>query len=48
MQLTEVSWQIRDCWLFDVDNELPVGHDGPDEKDRELVVEFHPKYVFPI
>jgi hypothetical protein len=23
----EVSWQIRDCWLFDTVNEPSVGHD---------------------
>ena len=43
----EVSWRIRDRWLFDTDDEPSLGHDGPDEKDRALVDEFHPKYVFP-
>ena len=43
----EVSWRIRDRWLFDADDEPSVGPDGPDEKDRELVDEFHPKYVLP-
>ena len=28
---SEVSWRIRDRWLFDADNEPSVGHDGPDE-----------------
>ena len=41
----EVSWRIRDRWLFDVDDEPSVGPDGPDEKDRVLVDEFHPKYA---
>ena len=41
----EVSWRIRDRWLFDADDEPSVGPDGPDEKDRVLVDEFHPKYV---
>jgi enhancer of polycomb-like protein len=43
---TEVSWRIRDRWLFDADGEPSVGPDGPDEKDR-AVDEFHPKYVLP-
>ncbi|KAH9020325.1 enhancer of polycomb-like-domain-containing protein [Lactarius pseudohatsudake] len=43
----EVSWRIRDRWLFDADDEPSVGNDGPDERDRALVDEFHPKYVFP-
>ena len=43
----EVSWRIRDRWLFDADDEPSVGCDGPDEKDRALLDEFHPKYVFP-
>jgi enhancer of polycomb-like protein len=43
----EVSWRIRDRWLFDADDEPSVGHDGLDEKDRVLVDEFHPKYVLP-
>ena len=41
----EDSWRIRDRWLFDADDEPSVGPDGPDEKDRVLVDEFHPKYV---
>jgi hypothetical protein len=41
----EMSWHIRDHWLFDADDEPSVGPDGPDEKDRVLVDEFHPKYV---
>jgi enhancer of polycomb-like protein len=41
----EVSWRIRDRWLFDADDEPCVGPDGPDEKDRALVDEFHPKYA---
>ncbi|KAI9437906.1 enhancer of polycomb-like-domain-containing protein [Lactarius psammicola] len=41
----EVSWRIRDRWLFDADDEPSVGHDGPDEKDRALLDEFHPKYL---
>ncbi|KAF8495934.1 enhancer of polycomb-like-domain-containing protein [Russula emetica] len=41
----EVSWRIRDRWLFDADDEPSVGPDGPDEKDRVLVDEFHPKYA---
>lgn len=41
----EASWRIRDRWLFDADDEPSVGPDGPDEKDRVLVDEFHPKYV---
>ena len=41
----EMSWRIRDRWLFDADDEPSVGPDGPDEKDRVLVDEFHPKYV---
>lgn len=41
----EVSWRIRDRWQFDADDEPSVGHDGPDEKDRTLVDEFHPKYL---
>ena len=43
----EVSWRIHHRWLFDADDEPSVGHDGPDEKDRSLVDEFHPKCVFP-
>ena len=43
----EVSWRIHDRQLFDADNKPSVGHDGPDEKDRLLVDEFHPKCVFP-
>ena len=43
----EVSWRIRDRKLFDADDEPSVGHDGPNEKDRLLVDEFHPKCVFP-
>jgi enhancer of polycomb-like protein len=39
----EVSWRIRDRWLLDADDEPAVGFDGPDEKDRVLVDEFHPK-----
>jgi enhancer of polycomb-like protein len=41
----EVSWRIRDRWLFDADDEPSIGPDGPDEKDRVLVDEFHPKYA---
>ena len=41
----EVSWRIRDRWSFDTDDEPSVGPDGPDEKDRVLVDEFHPKYA---
>jgi enhancer of polycomb-like protein len=41
----EASWRIRDRWLFDADDEPSVGPDGPDEKDRVLVDEFHPKYA---
>ncbi|KAF8496389.1 hypothetical protein F5888DRAFT_1833868 [Russula emetica] len=41
----EVSWRIRDRWLFDADDEPSVGPDSPDEKDRVLVDEFHPKYA---
>jgi enhancer of polycomb-like protein len=41
----EVSWRIRDRWLFDADDDPSVGPDGPDEKDRALVDEFHPKCV---
>ena len=33
----EVSWRIRNRWLFDEDDEPSVGPDGPDEKDRVLV-----------
>jgi len=44
---TEVSWRVRDRWLFDADDEPSVGPDGPDEKDRVLVDEFHPKYGLP-
>jgi hypothetical protein len=43
----EVLWWIRDRWLFNADDEPSVGHDGPDEKDRTLVDEFHHKCVFP-
>jgi hypothetical protein len=43
----EISWRIRDRWLLDADDEPAVGFDGPDEKDRALVDEFHPKYAFP-
>jgi hypothetical protein len=43
----EISWRIRDRWLFDADDEPSFGHDGPDEKDEELVDEFHPKCVYP-
>ena len=32
----EVSWHIRDRWLFDADNELSVGPNVPGEKDRVL------------
>ena len=39
----EISWRIRDRWLFDADDDPSVGPDGPDEKDRNLVDEFHPK-----
>jgi enhancer of polycomb-like protein len=41
----EVSWHIRDHWLFDADDEPSAGPDGPDKKDRVLVDEFHPKYA---
>jgi len=41
----EISWRIRDRWLFDADDDPSVGPDGPDEKDRALVDEFHPKYL---
>ncbi|KAI9453934.1 enhancer of polycomb-like-domain-containing protein, partial [Russula earlei] len=41
----EVSWRIRDRWLFDADDEPSVGPDSPDERDRVLVDEFHPKYL---
>jgi enhancer of polycomb-like protein len=41
----EVSWRIRDRWLFDADDEPSIGPDGSDEKDRVLVDEFHPKYA---
>jgi hypothetical protein len=27
----DVSWRIRDRWLFDADDEYSVGPDGPDE-----------------
>ena len=37
--------EIGDCWLFDADDEPFVGPDGPDEKDRVLVDEFHSGYV---
>ena len=36
----EVSWRIRDHWLFDADDEPSVGPDGLEEKDRVLVDEF--------
>jgi hypothetical protein len=35
----EVSWRIRDHWLFDEDDGLSVGPYSPDEKDRVLVDE---------
>ncbi|KAF8487810.1 hypothetical protein F5888DRAFT_1639717 [Russula emetica] len=41
----EVSWRIRDRWLFNADDEPSIGPDGPDEKDRVLVDESHPKYA---
>jgi enhancer of polycomb-like protein len=41
----EMLWRTRDRWLFDADNEPSVGPNGPDEKDRVLGDEFHPKYV---
>ncbi|KAH9161677.1 hypothetical protein EDB89DRAFT_2080423 [Lactarius sanguifluus] len=41
----EVSWPIHDRWLFDADNEPSVGNDGPNEKDRALLNEFHPTYL---
>jgi enhancer of polycomb-like protein len=41
----EISWRIRDRWLFDADDDPSVGPDGPEEKDRALVDEFHPKCV---
>ncbi|KAH9172971.1 hypothetical protein EDB89DRAFT_2162504 [Lactarius sanguifluus] len=41
----EVSWPIHDRWLFDADNEPSVRNDGPDEKDRALLNEFHPTYL---
>ncbi|KAI0300651.1 enhancer of polycomb-like-domain-containing protein [Multifurca ochricompacta] len=41
----EISWRIHDRWLLDADDEPSVGSDGPDEKDRVLVDEFHPKYL---
>jgi len=44
---TEVSWPIRDRWLFDADDEPSVGPDGPSEKDSVLVDEFHPKFSLP-
>jgi hypothetical protein len=30
----EVSWCIRDRWLFGADDEPSVEPDGPDEKER--------------
>lgn len=41
----EVSWRIHDRWLFDADDGPSVGPYGPDEKNRVLVDEFHPKYA---
>ena len=41
----EMSWCIHNCWLFNADDKPSVGPNGPDEKDRVLVDEFHPKYI---
>ena len=41
----KVLWRIHDRWLFDADDKPSVGPDSPDEKDRVLVDEFHPKYA---
>ena len=41
----EVLWCIHNRWSFDVDDGPSIGPDGPDEKDRVLMDEFHPKYV---
>ncbi|KAF8494917.1 hypothetical protein F5888DRAFT_1805235 [Russula emetica] len=41
----EVSWRIRDRWLSNADDEPSVGPNGPDEKDKVLGDEFHPKYL---
>ncbi|KAF8262142.1 hypothetical protein EI94DRAFT_1886678 [Lactarius quietus] len=41
----EVSWRIHNCWPFDTDDEPSVGHNGPDEKAREFMDEYHPKYL---
>ena len=41
----ESSWRIRDRWRFDADDEPPVGPEGSDEQDRELIDDFDIKYV---
>jgi enhancer of polycomb-like protein len=41
----ELSWRLRNRWLFDADDEPSVGPDSPDEKDRALMDEFHPMYA---
>jgi hypothetical protein len=43
----EVSWCIRGRCHFGADDEPSAGPDGPDEKDRVLVDEFHPRYGVP-
>ena len=38
--------RMRERWRFDADDVPAIGPDGPDEKDRVLVDDYDPKYVF--
>ena len=40
--------RLQEQWKYDSDDVPPVGPDGPDEQNRILVDDYHPKYVFSV
>lgn len=36
--------RLEERWKYDVDDVPPVGPEGPDEQNRILVDDYHPKY----
>lgn len=38
--------RLQEQWKYDSDDTPPVGPEGPDEQNRILVDDYHPKYVF--
>ncbi|TFY53253.1 hypothetical protein EVG20_g10201, partial [Dentipellis fragilis] len=44
-EVRELSDRIRERWLFDSDDEPPVGPDGSEEENRTLIDEYDPKVL---